>query len=313
MSLYGLHAHAARAHRLEAERAAQQVRASRAEKPRDAHDLAAMQLQRDRSRAGRLQLEDRLTALPSRSRVDLAHRRARHHGHDLAWGRLGRAAAAGVPTVPQHDEAVGDLLHLLQEMRDVDDGVALPSQTADQLEETPRVVLGQAARGLVEDEHTATDRHRARDLHELLPRDRQRGHRRVGRDLAVAELRQRLPRPLPGLAPIHQSQPRGLQAEDHVLRHREVWRQRELLVDHLHAGPTCFQRAARPVRGAVQLHLPRVGRQRPGEDSHQRALARAVLADERAYLARRHLQVHPVERDRGPEGFPDAAHPEAGG
>ena len=81
--------------------------------------------------------------------------------------------------------------------------------------------------------------------------------------------------------------------------------------DHLHARAPCLQRAPRAVRGAVQLHLPRVGRRGPREDAHQGALAGAVLTDERAHLAGSHLQIHPVQGDGGPEGLPDAAHPEA--
>ena len=48
------------------------------------------------------------------------------------------------------------------------------------------------------------------------------------------------------------------------------------------------RRAARPGRYgcARQLHLALVGRQRAGEDVHQRALAGAVLADERVHLVR---------------------------
>ena len=35
----------------------------------------------------------------------------------------------------------------------------------------------------------------------------------------------------------------------------------------------------------------------PGEDLHQRRLARAVLADEADDLAGRHVEVHAIERD----------------
>ena len=78
---------------------------------------------------------------------------------------------------------------------------------------------------------------------------------------------------------------------------REVRRERQLLVDHRDAGAARRERIARRVRGAVEPHLARVGRQRAGENRHQRALAGAVLADERADLAAAHREIDAVERD----------------
>jgi len=72
----------------------------------------------------------------------------------------------------------------------------------------------------------------------------------------------------------------GLAADEHVLRHGQVREQGRLLVDDRDPG-----RARR--RRAVQRDLPAVHQQRPGvrlihpgEDLHQRRLARAVLADQ---------------------------------
>ena len=127
----------------------------------------------------------------------------------------------------------------------------------------------------------------------------------------MPELRERPARPLPRFAPAHETEARGLHAQDHVLRHREVRRERELLVDHLHAGAPGLQRIPGPVGGPVEGHLSPVGRQGAGEDRHERALARTVLAHERADLAGSDLQVDSVQRDGGPEGLPDAPHPEA--
>ncbi len=46
----------------------------------------------------------------------------------------------------------------------------------------------------------------------------------------------------------------------------------------------------------------------PGENRHERALAGAVLADERAHFPAAHGEVHTVERDGAAERLAHAAH-----
>jgi hypothetical protein len=65
-----------------------------------------------------------------------------------------------------------------------------------------------------------------------------------------------------------------------------------------------------PVRAPFELHRTLVRGELAGHDGEQRALARAVLADQRVDLARRQLEVHAVEGDRGPEPLPDPAQPQ---
>ena len=89
-------------------------------------------------------------------------------------------------------------------------------------------------------------------------------------------------------------------------------RDRQLLVDHGHAGPARLQRVARRVGLAVQRHGAGVGGEGAGQDGHQRALARAVLPDEGDDLAGRDAEVDAVEGDGGGEGLGDAAHLQRG-
>ena len=79
-------------------------------------------------------------------------------------------------------------------MRDVHDCQALLLEPANQLEQLPHVVVGEAARRLVEHEHAAAECQRARDLHELLRRRRQLADRRVEGNIRMAELLERRPR-----------------------------------------------------------------------------------------------------------------------
>src|SRR5262249_62034993 len=114
---------------------------------------------------------------------------------------LRRTPLPRVASVTQDDEAVRDLLHLLEEVGDVDDRVALSAEPGHQVEEPAGVFLGEAARGLVEDEDAAAHREGARDLHELLGRHGERSPPRLPRDLGAPAPRAGLPRAVPRLAP----------------------------------------------------------------------------------------------------------------
>ena len=90
-----------------------------------------------------------------------------------------RRASACHLAVAEDDDAIGHFFHFFDEVGDVDDGMAAPLQFGDEREQPPRVGLRQAARGLVEHEHTAPDGERAADLDELLGGGGEGGHRRV--------------------------------------------------------------------------------------------------------------------------------------
>src|SRR5207302_1350483 len=79
------------------------------------------------------------------------------------------------------------------------------------------------------------------------------------------------------------------------------------------AGLAGVERVARLVGLAVEPHLAFVGLVRAGEHFHERALAGAVLADEREDLARIDGEVDPGQRDRRAESLLDAGHAEARG
>ena len=67
----------------------------------------------------------------------------------------------------------------------------------------------------------------------------------------------------------------------------EMRAERQLLVDERDAAPARIERRGGRVALAIEDHLARVGLHRAGEHVHQRALPRAVLAEERVHLARR--------------------------
>ena len=94
-------------------------------------------------------------------------------------------------------------------------------------------------------------------------------------------------------------------AEDHVLGDGERRDEAEVLVHH--ADPR-VERVVRRVeldRLAVEADLALVGPVEPGEDVRERALARAVLAEQRVHLALGRLEVDAVVRDDGREPLRD--------
>ncbi len=203
---------------------------------------------------------------------------------------VGASSAAGPAArnlaVADDDDPVGDGLYFFDEVRDVDDGVAGASQLGDEREEPARVGLRQAAGRFVEHEDPAADSEGAADFNELLRGGGERGHRRVDRDLRVAQPRQDVGRGAPHVRATNQAQTRRLHAQQDVLGHRQVRRERELLVDHRDARAAGVERMRGLIRLAVECHAAGVWLQRARQDGHQRALAGAILPDDRAHLAR---------------------------
>ena len=107
----------------------------------------------------------------------------------------------------------------------------------------------------------------------------------------MTELGERRDRNLPDAVALQESSTRRLDAEHDVLHHRQVRRERQLLIDHRDAGLTRVERMARRIRRAVDLHDAGVGLQRARQNPHQRALAGAVLPDERAHFTGSHGEV----------------------
>ena len=139
----------------------------------------------------------------------------------------------------------------------------------------------------------ARGRHRPADLDHLPRGDRQRADERDrARSSGCEKLLEQRARPRARIA-ARSSQPaaRRLAAQQDVLGHRQVRAERQLLVDQRDAGAGA-RRAATPARTARRRphRRPRRARSAPAMHVHQRALAGAVLADQRVDLARRELE-----------------------
>ncbi len=306
-------------HGVETEQPAKQPRAAGPQQTGNAENLAAMQRERGRAQPVRLEAvepQQRFADSARRARIQILERTSDHQADDLIAARGGGRPLAGITSIAQHDEAIGHLRHLFDEVRDVHDGQPLLLEPADQIEQLPHVAVREAARRLVEHEHAAAECQGARDFHELLRRRREFSDRRVERNVRVPELIEgRACRSAHGVAVNNAERaeappPRRLDTERNVVHHAQVRRERQVLINHGHAGPARFARISRRVRPAVERHRPRVWRDRARENGHQRALARAVLPDQRAHFAAAHGEVHAVERNGAAERLAHAAHVE---
>ena len=110
---------------------------------------------------------------------------------------LGRRAVADHRPVAQNHDPVAELVHLLHEMGDVEDAVALGLQPAHHVEQAAALWQAQAGGGLVQDQHRGGAVDRLRELDQLPLAERQAVDLGVGIDVGtdqVAQQRARLRR-----------------------------------------------------------------------------------------------------------------------
>src|SRR5947209_6317099 len=103
-------------------------------------------MQRERRRTGYeiLDRQDLVAARARTPRIQIVERASDHHPDDVAGARPRGDTLARVAAVAQDDETIRHLLHLFDEMRDVDDGVTLALQPVEQIEERSHVAVGEA-------------------------------------------------------------------------------------------------------------------------------------------------------------------------
>ena len=245
--------------------------------------------------------------LAAGGRVDLDAELQRHHvvGVDLERRHLGHHLA-----LAEHDDAVGQVEHLVQLVGDEQDRRARPPQVAHGVEQHLGLGLAQRRRRLVEHDQPGVAVERPGHGDGLALPARQRRHR-------PGQVRDRDVEPgqhPPGLGvhlgPVeHDLGP--LPAEEQVGDRVEVVAQRQVLPHHGHAGVGRGV-GARAERPTVDPHLALVGIEDPPDALDQRRLAGTVVADQRHHLAGRHGERHAPQHLQVAEPLADRPHVEAG-
>ena len=100
-------------------------------------------------------------------------------------GSSGGEVLADEASVAQHGDAVGDAVHLVEEVGDEQHGDARRPHPLDDLEQLVDLAGVEARRRLVEDQHLGVDLHGPGDRDELLDGDRVRFERRRRVDVEV--------------------------------------------------------------------------------------------------------------------------------
>ena len=215
-----------------------------------------------------------------------ADRVADHHvGQRLLVGVLG-GDVADVLALAQHGHAVGHVEHLVQLMRDDDEGLAVGLHVAHDGEELVRLLRGEHGGGLVENEDVRAAVEHLDDLDGLLLRNGHVVDLLIGVDVEpvfVADL-------LDLFAGFGQVE-LAFKAEDDILRCGEEIDELEVLVDHADAVLERVLGGGDRHRFAMNVDLPLVGEVDAGEHVHQRGFAAAVFAEQRQDLAFVQLKV----------------------
>ena len=287
--------------RLRPDHRASKLGPSRADQPVPAQDLATAKCERrpDHGRLARQirNLEDRLHLGRVAHRQALNVLGAADHQRDqpIPIQVYDKRCASGVAAVAKDGHGVADFEHLFELVGHVENRHPPIAQPAEGAKQT--LGFGQRDRGggFVQQQDPGVRGKGAGDLDQLLLGSAERGHvarrpnaqadqvhvaARVALDLGLVDELRRL---------AHHA------VEQHVLAHAEGGNQAALLVDDGNASGESLARARDGSRRALDQILPRVRRVDPGDDLHQSALARSVLAEERVDIAGIQGQRHVVK------------------
>ena len=196
---------------------------------------------------------------------------------------------AGVPAVAEHGDAVGNLEHLVEVVRDVDDRDLLLLEPMDDAEDELRFLLGERRGRLVHDEDAGLAGERAGDLDDALLGDGEALDQRVDVDRGEAELVEERAGPLAHRPVVDHREARPALhrqvGERDVLGDGHVAHHRDFLGEETDAGSDGGARIGEDDLGAVDAHRAGVAGVDAGQDLDQRRLAGAVRAEERHHLA----------------------------
>ncbi|MNC28392.1 hypothetical protein D3C75_765950 [compost metagenome] len=131
-------------------------------------------------------------------------------------------------------------------------------------------------------------------------------------DAGKPQLIEYAPRLVTQHRPLHPPPVRAQVVDADVLRHRQVRRQGELLVDHRYAKAQRIGRFADTRWLLVQQHLASIAHVGAGEDLHQGRFARAILTHQRMHFTHVGTEARTTERTDAAERLVDVAQLDGG-
>ena len=175
--------------------------------------------------------EPRLLRPRARRRLELVERLADDQGNQLLRVGVGHPPFADERSVAQDGDAVGDLEHFVEPVRNVDHADAARLQRPQRVEQPMHLVGRQRRRRLVENEHVGLDAERAGDRDERLLGAAEIAHAHGRRKRAV-DLGERGPRGRLGRVPVDEAAlARVAGRERDILGDRHPFDETEVLMD----------------------------------------------------------------------------------
>ena len=212
----------------------------------------------------------------------VAHIMTHHVAGQKVGGHIPDVAFRHHDAVAQHGVAVADLHHLAQLVGDEHDAYVLLFQRAQDFKYVLDFRVGERGGGFIHDDDLGVHQKRTGNFHNLLVGGVQIAHHGAG-----VQCKRHALKYLPGF----RNHARMVQkavflfqfpADEHVFIDREVVDQVQLLMDK---GDPRVQRLTgvlESLRLVIQQNLPCVRPEHAAQNIHQRAFARAVLAQQRA-------------------------------
>ena len=228
--------------------------------------------------------------------------------HQLRQRRLAglrRRGGAHDPALAQHDDVIGGCHDLAQLVRDEHDADALIRQPTQHIEQMVGLLRGEHRGRLVSDQHPGIAVQRLENLDPLLRANGQVFHSGVRVDMEPEPVRQ-IQHPAARLCDIDHPELARLSAEHDVAHDAHRRHQLEVLVHHADAAGDGVVRA-RQLDHLVGNHdLARIGPVQTEQHIDERALAGAVLAEQRQDPAGPQLDRDVVVRHDRAEALRDA-------
>ena len=236
--------------------------------------------------------------------VDVA---ADHHGRELLHGGVLCLHGADVLALAQHGAAVGHLHDLRKLVGDEQDALALRGEVLHDLHELRDLLRRQHRGGLVEDQDLIVAVEHLENLGTLLHTDGDILDFRVGINTEAVFFGEGQDL-LAGFLLLKKSHLVWLYAQNDVIENREALDQLEVLMDHPDAEVVGVIRVVDFDFFSVLLDDTLLGLVQAEQNTHQRALAGAVLSQKRVDFAFFQLEGNVIVGDDAGESLRDVKH-----